>query len=173
VTKANVIKLTDGIFLETAKRIAKEYPEIELDDWYADIMTAKLIDTKRRGHFQVLACPNLYGDILSDEAAEFMGGVGTAGSANIGSRYAMFEAIHGSAPRMVSEGREKYADPVSMLRAAAMLLSHIGYAKESEKLDKALDVCALTERKLKITGRPDGASCADFTEYVLENLITN
>jgi isocitrate dehydrogenase (NAD+) len=169
-TKANVIKLTDGIFLETAKRIAREYPGIELDDWYADIMTAKLIDPKRRTHFQVLVCPNLYGDILTDEAAEFMGGVGTAGSANIGGRYAMFEAIHGSAPRMVSEGRAEYADPVSMLRAAAMLLKHIGYGGESEKLDKALDICALTERKLKVTGRPDGASCAAFAEYVLERL---
>ncbi len=74
-------------------------------------MTAKLVDEKRRRDFQVMVLPNLYGDILTDEAAEFQGGVGTAGSANIGKQYAMFEAIHGSAPRMVKEGRAQYADP--------------------------------------------------------------
>ncbi|MFQ6115175.1 MAG: isocitrate/isopropylmalate family dehydrogenase, partial [bacterium] len=111
VTKANVVKTTDGKFLDIGYKIAKEYPEIECDDWYIDIMTAKLVDPKRRTQFRVLALPNLYGDILTDEAAEFQGGVGTAGSANIGKRYAMFEAIHGSAPRMVKEGRAQYADP--------------------------------------------------------------
>ena len=86
-----------------AGRIAERYPEIEWDSWYIDIMTAKLLDEKRRTQFQVLVLPNLYGDILTDEAAELQGGVGTAGSANIGKRSAMFEAIHGSAPRMVKE----------------------------------------------------------------------
>ncbi|MBQ2754764.1 MAG: isocitrate/isopropylmalate dehydrogenase family protein, partial [Clostridia bacterium] len=125
VTKANVIKTTDGKFLNICKEVAKDYPEIALDDWYIDIMTAKLVDPKRRTEFKVLVLPNLYGDILTDEAAEFQGGVGTAGSANIGKRYAMFEAIHGSAPRMVTEGRAKYADPCSMFRACVMLLEHI------------------------------------------------
>jgi isocitrate dehydrogenase (NAD+) len=170
VTKANVIKTTDGLFLETAKQVAKDYPGITLDDWYIDIMTAKLIDEKRRTQFQVLVMPNLYGDILSDEAAEFMGGVGTAGSANIGASHAMFEAIHGSAPRMVAEGRAAYANPVSMMRAAAMLLAHIGKKIPALKLEHALDICALTERKLVITGHPDGADCETFTDYVLETL---
>ena len=101
VTKANVVKTTDGRFLRVCQRIGAEYSEIAVDDWYIDIMTAKLVDEKRRRDFQVLILPNLYGDILTDEAAEFQGGVGTAGSANIGKQYAMFEAIHGSAPRMV------------------------------------------------------------------------
>ena len=79
-----------------------------------------------------MVLPNLYGDILTDEAAEFQGGVGTAGSANIGTRYAMFEAIHGSAPRMVDEGRAQYADPSSIIRAAGMLLEHIGYTEEAK-----------------------------------------
>ena len=92
VTKANVVKTTDGKFLRICQEVAKDYPGIELDDWYIDIMTAKLVDPKRRTQFQVLVLPNLYGDILTDEAAEFQGGVGTAGSANIGKRYAMFEA---------------------------------------------------------------------------------
>ncbi len=131
VTKANVIKTTDGKFLDVFKKVAEEYPGIEADDWYIDIMTAKLVDEKRRKDFQVMVLPNLYGDILTDEAAEFQGGVGTAGSANLGKRYAMFEAIHGSAPRMVDEGRDIYADPSSIIRAGAMLLNHIGYTKRS------------------------------------------
>ena len=86
VTKANVIKTTDGNFLEDCHRVADEYPEITTDEWYADILTAKLIDKKRRRDFKVLLLPNLYGDIISDEAAEFQGGVGTAGCANIGKK---------------------------------------------------------------------------------------
>ena len=114
--------------------------------------------------------PNLYGDIITDEAAEFQGGVGTAGSANIGKQYAMFEAIHGSAPRMIKEGRGKYADPCSMLRASAMLLAHIGYNKESEMLDKALDKCMFDPATKKITGREDGATCAEFGDLVLKTI---
>ena len=139
VTKANIIKTTDGKFLDVFYKMAKEYPEITADDWYIDIMTAKLIDEKRRRDFQVFVLPNLYGDIITDEAAEFQGGVGTAGSSNIGNRYAMFEAIHGSAPRMVEEGRAQYADPCSVMRAVVLLLSHIGYQEEANKLEKALD----------------------------------
>ncbi len=170
VTKANIIKTTDGKFLDTFKEIAKDYPNITADDWYIDIMTAKLVDEKRRKDFQVVVLPNLYGDIITDEAAEFQGGVGTAGSANIGKRYAMFEAIHGSAPRMVQEGRDKYADPCSIIRAGAMLLSHIGYTKESEKLYKALDICTITEKKLVLTGRDTGATSAQFADYLMETI---
>ena len=170
VTKANVIKTTDGNFLEDCHKVADLYPEITTDEWYADIMTAKLVDQKRRRDFQVLLLPNLYGDIISDEAAEFQGGVGTAGCANIGKKYAMFEAIHGSAPRMVNEGRAQYADPCSMLRACVMLLSHIGYQDKADKLERALDICSFEEKKLKITGRSDGATCEDFGNYVMETL---
>ena len=168
VTKANVIKTTDGRFLENFYRLAKEYPEIQADDWYIDIMTAKLVDEKRRREFQVFVLPNLYGDILTDEAAEFQGGVGTAGSANIGKQYAMFEAIHGSAPRMVKEGRAQYADPASMIRAAAMLVGHIGYQEKASQLEMALDICGQYEKKLAITGRPTGATGKDFTDYLLD-----
>lgn len=172
VTKANVIKTTDGKFLNICKEIAKEYPDIEFDDWYIDIMTAKLVDKKRRTQFQVVVLPNLYGDIITDEAAEFQGGVGTAGSANLGKRYAMFEAIHGSAPRMVAEGRDKYADPCSMIRAAVMLLSHIGYTEQAAKLEKALDICMYQEKKLVITGRETGATGEEFAEYVMETIAS-
>ena len=170
VTKANIIKTTDGNFLEDCHKVADLYPEITTDEWYADIMTAKLVDTKRRRDFQVLLLPNLYGDIISDEAAEFQGGVGTAGCANIGKKYAMFEAIHGSAPRMVTEGRAKYADPCSMLRASVMLLSHIGYQNLADKLERALDICSFEEKRLTVTGRDTGATCEEFANYVMETL---
>lgn len=170
ITKANVIKTTDGKFLNICKNIGKEYPEIITDDWYIDITTAKLIDEKRRRDFKVFVLPNLYGDIITDEAAEFQGGVGTAGSANIGKRYAMFEAIHGSAPRMVAEGRDKYADPCSMLRAAVMLLSHIGRANEADLLERALDICMFKEKKLTITGRDTGCTCTEFGDYVMDTV---
>ena len=170
VTKANIIKTTDGNFLEDCHKVADLYPEITTDEWYADIMTAKLVDQKRRRDFQVMLLPNLYGDIISDEAAEFQGGVGTAGCANIGKKYAMFEAIHGSAPRMINEGRGDYADPSSMLRACVMLLSHIGMQDKADKLERALDICAFEEKKYVITGRPNGATCREYGDYVMATL---
>ncbi|HPO04949.1 MAG TPA: isocitrate/isopropylmalate family dehydrogenase [Bacillota bacterium] len=170
VTKANVIKTTDGKFLDVCKRVAEEYPEIETDDWYIDIMTAKLLDEKRRNQFEVFILPNLYGDILTDEAAELQGGVGTAGSANLGTQYSMFEAIHGSAPRMVEEGRAAYADPSSMIRAGSMLLSHIGYQAYADMLSEAIEKCTVTDRKVTITGRPGGATGTDLTNYILREV---
>ena len=170
VTKANIIKTTDGKFLRLCEEIAKEYPEITTDEWFIDIMTAKLVDEKRRTDFKVFVLPNLYGDIITDEAAEFQGGVGTAGSANIGKKYAMFEAIHGSAPRMVKEGRAKFADPCSMLRATVMLLSHIGRQSEADKLERALDICMFEEKKYVITGRDTGATCDEFAKYVMDTI---
>ena len=170
ITKANVVKTTDGKFLRLCQEIGKEYPEIITDDWYIDITTAKLIDEKRRTDFKVFILPNLYGDIITDEAAEFQGGVGTAGSANLGKHYAMFEAIHGSAPRMMNEGRGQYADPCSMLRAAVMLLSHIGRQEKADLLEKALDKCMYEEKKYVITGRDTGATCSQFGEYVMQTI---
>lgn len=172
VTKANVVKTTDGRFLRRFYEIAEEYPGIEADDWYIDIMTAKLVDEKRRRDFQVMVLPNLYGDILTDEAAEFQGGVGTAGSANIGKQYAMFEAIHGSAPRMVTENRAQFADPSSMIRAAAMLLGHIGYPDQQKKLEAALDICGKYEKKLVMTGRDTGATGRQYAEYLMETMTS-
>ena len=170
VTKANVVKTTDGLFLETAKMVAKGFPGIGWDSWYIDVFAAKLIDEKRRGEFEVVVLPNLYGDIVTDEAAELQGGVGTAGSANIGARFGMFEAIHGSAPRMIAEGRGAYADPLSLMRAAVMMLEHVGKLEKSRKLGKALDICALFERKIVMTGRSDGATASQFANYILSTL---
>lgn len=173
ITKANVIKTTDGKFLNICKNVGKNYPEIITDEWYIDITTAKLIDEKRRKDFKVFVLPNLYGDIITDEAAEFQGGVGTAGSANIGKRYSMFEAIHGSAPRMVKEGRGDYADPCSMLRASALLLSHIGKQDKADSLERALDICMYEEKTLAITGRENGCTCAQFGDYVMDTVKKN
>ena len=170
VTKANIVKTTDGKFLDVAREVSERYPDIEWDGWYIDIMTAKLLDPQRRSQFQVLALPNLYGDILTDEAAELQGGVGTAGSANIGKRFAMFEAIHGSAPRMVTEGRAQYADPSSLLRAGAMMLEHIGFEDLGGKLHKALDICGQYEKKVVTTGRSTGATSEEFGRYLMSTV---
>ena len=170
VTKANVVKTTDGLFLDTAARVGKDYPGIKWEGWYIDIMTAKLVDPKRRTQFRVMVLPNLYGDILTDEAAEFQGGVGTAGSANIGKRYAMFEAIHGSAPRMMKEGRGQYADPSSLIRAAVMMLRHIGFPEKALKLEMALEICGQYEKSLVITGRDTGATASEFGDYLMSTM---
>jgi isocitrate dehydrogenase (NAD+) len=170
VTKANVVKTTDGKFLDIARHVAERYPGISWEGWYIDIMTAALINPARQKQFQVLALPNLYGDILTDEAAQIQGGVGTAGSANLGKVYSMFEAIHGSAPRMVQEGRAQYADPSSMVRAGAMLLEHIGFADLGARIHKALDVCGQYERKVVMTGRSNGATSAEFGQYVMSTV---
>ncbi|MEA4978051.1 MAG: isocitrate/isopropylmalate family dehydrogenase [Methanomassiliicoccaceae archaeon] len=170
VTKANIIKTTDGKFLSIAEDVAKEYPGIRWDDWFIDIMTAKLIDPARRSSFRVFILPNLYGDIITDEAAQIQGGVGTAGSANLGKRYAMFEAIHGSAPRMVNEGRGQYADPSSMIKAVALMMNHIGEAEKGERLTMALDICCQFEKKLVMTGRGTGATGDEFAEYIMETV---
>ncbi|MDP8213519.1 MAG: isocitrate/isopropylmalate family dehydrogenase [Candidatus Zapsychrus exili] len=167
VTKSNVVKTTDGRFSKVANRVSLEYPDIKLDEWYIDIMTAKLLDPERRCDFQVMILPNLYGDILTDEAAQIQGGVGTAGSANIGKKWSMFEAIHGSAPRMVKEGRAQFADPSSMIRASAMLLRHIGHVELAEKVEMALELCGQFEKKKVITGRDTGVTGKEYTDYLL------
>ena len=170
IVKANIIKTTDGLFVDLADKIAKDYPEVKHDVWFVDITTAKLIDPARRSAFKVFVLPNLYGDIITDEAAQIQGGVGTAGSANIGTKYAMFEAIHGSAPRMVDEGRAQYADPCSMIKAVAMMMDHIGEAEKAKKLNMALDVCCQFEKKLVMTGRNTGATGDEFAEYIMETI---
>ena len=171
VTKSNVVKTTDGRFSDVAKKIAHEYSNhgISCDEWYIDIMTAKLLDNRRAAEFDVMVLPNLYGDILTDEAGQIQGGVGTAGSSNIGKQYAMFEAVHGSAPRMVEEKRDIFADPSSMIKAASMLLNHIGYHNISSKIDLALDSLASNE-ECKITGHADGLTGSEFTDKLINRL---
>ena len=165
VTKANIMKKTDGKFTQICHQVAEEYPEITVEDRYIDIMTANLVDPNVRSAFQVVLLPNLYGDIITDEAAQLQGGVGTAGSANIGDRYAMFEAVHGSAPKLVEEGLANYADPRSILKAEAMLLRHIGYPELGIKLETAISNC-----KLQANGTVAGATAEAYTDMLLQIL---
>lgn len=169
VTKANIMKKTDGDFLNICREVSKDYPGIEVDSWFVDIMAANLVNEDIRSGFQVFLLPNLYGDIITDEAAQIQGGVGTAGSANIGRNYAIFEAIHGSAPRMVEDGIADLANPASLLKASVMMLSHIGSNEEAERLDTALTAA---DRKLgpRMTGLPGGATCAEFAELVISSI---
>lgn len=130
--KDNILKKTDGLFHEAFDRIAKEYPDILNDHWIVDIGAAKLADTPEV--FDVIVMPNLYGDILSDVAAQIAGSVGLAGSANIGEKGAMFEAIHGSAPRRAGQN---VANPSGLILAAVQMLVHIGEAQIAEKIHNA------------------------------------
>ena len=170
VTKANILKKTDGMFSRICHEVAADYPEITADDWYIDIMTANLVNEAVRGSFQVFLLPNLYGDIITDEAAQIQGGVGTAGSANIGSQYAMFEAIHGSAPRKIENGEGDYSNPASILKAAELMLRHISMPDKADKLAAAMDLCTVSERRVVVTGHRDGATCREFCDYLLEKL---
>ena len=167
VTKANIMKKTDGSFSAICNEVAKEYPTVTAEDWYIDIMCANLVNPDIRSRFQVFVLPNLYGDIITDEAAQLQGGVGTAGSANVGDRYAMFEAIHGSAPRMIEEGIGEYANPASILKALEMLLRHIARAEKADALAAAV---AKATEAVTVTGNRDGATCAQFGDEVVAQL---
>ena len=162
VTKANIMKKTDGMFSRVCHEVGADYPELELKDWYIDIMAANLINRSIRSDFEVFILPNLYGDIITDEAAQIQGGVGTAGSANIGSEYAMFEAVHGSAPFLIEMGIAEYANPTSIFTAVCMMLTHIGYTEKANHLRSAL------EKAIRV--KPDEIKASVFTDIVLENM---
>lgn len=170
VTKSNIVKLSDGNFVKAVRRVGLEYPEIEIQEKLVDAMCAKMMDHEFTKGCEVFVLPNLYGDIVTDVAAELQGGLGTASSSNIGNKYAMFEAIHGTAPFLISHGRGNYADPCSLIRAVGMLAAHIGYGDRKDLLDKALDKCTITERKLVVTTDNDGATAEEFADYLLETL---
>ena len=131
-TKDNIMKQTDGLFHRVFDEVAKEYPEIQNEHWIVDIGAAKLADTPEE--FDVIVMPNLYGDILSDVAAQITGSVGLGGSANIGEECAMFEAIHGSAPKRAGQNS---ANPSGLLQGAVMMLNHIGQTSVAEKIQNA------------------------------------
>lgn len=171
VTKSNIVKLADGNFLKTVHRIgAEEYPEIEVQDKLVDAMAAKMTDPEFNAGIQVVVLPNLYGDIVTDVAAELQGGLGTASSSNIGNQYALFEAIHGTAPYLMSHGRGNYANPCSLIRAMGEMMAHIGYGDRKAILDQALDICTVTERKVVLTTETKDASAAEFTDYLIETI---
>ena len=170
VTKANIVKLADGNFIKAVRKVGEEYPEIEIQERLVDAMAAKMMDPEFNKGIEVIVLPNLYGDIVTDVAAEAQGGLGTASSSNLGDHYAMFEAIHGTAPYLMSHGRGEYADPSSLIRAVGMMLGHIGYVDRKKKLEEAMEVCTVLERKVVITTMPEDASTEQFTDYVIETL---
>ena len=169
VTKANIVKLADGNFIKAVRKVGEEYPEIEIQERLVDAMCAKMLDPEFNKGIEVVVLPNLYGDVVTDIAAEHQGGLGTASSSNIGNKYAMFEAIHGTAPYLMSHGRGEYADPSSLIRAAGMMLAHIGYADKKVLLEKALDVCT-TEKKVVLTTFTEDASAKEYTDYIIETI---
>lgn len=171
VTKANIVKLADGNFLQAVHRVGEaEYPEIEVQEKLVDAMAAKMLDPEFNKGMEVIVLPNLYGDIVTDVAAEHQGGLGTASSSNIGNQYALFEAIHGTAPYLMSHGRGLYADPCSLIRAMGEMMAHIGYGDRKAVLENALEICTVTERKKVVTTMPEDASAAEFTDYLLETI---
>ena len=170
VTKANIVKLVDGNFIKAVRKVGEEYPEIEIQERLVDAMCAKMLDPEFNRGMEVVVLPNLYGDIVTDVAAEHSGGLGSACSSNIGNKYALFEAIHGTAPYLMSHGRGDYANPCSLIRAIGQMLIHIGYADRNELLDKALEICTVTEKKLVVTTETKDASAAEFTDYLIETI---
>lgn len=167
--KDNIMKQTDGLFHQVFKEIAQEYPEIESDHLIVDIGAARLADTPER--FDVVVMPNLYGDILSDIAAQISGSVGIGGSSNIGEEYAMFEAIHGSAPDIAGQN---LANPSGLLQAAVLMLNHIGQSKVAEKIQNAwLYTIEQQQFTGDIASKLQGSvalSTDEFTARVIANL---
>lgn len=170
VTKANIVKLGDGNFIRAVRSVGEEYPEIEIQERLVDAMCAKMMDSEFNQGIEVIVLPNLYGDIVTDVAAEHQGGLGTASSSNLGNKYAMFEAVHGTAPFLIEHGRGNYADPCSLIRAVGMLMAHVGYGDRKKILDEALTICTMTEKKKVVTTFAEGAGTEEFTDYLLATI---
>lgn len=167
--KDNIMKLTDGLFHQVFREISEEYPEAESDNWIIDIGAARLADTPEI--FEVIVTTNLYGDVISDIAAQITGSVGLGGSANIGDGYAMFEAIHGSAPPIAGKN---VANPSGLLRAAVMMLNHIGQQDVAENVMNAWS-CTIEEGIHTMDIYKEGISrelvgTREFGEAVIERL---
>lgn len=164
VHKANIMKYTDGMFLNIAKEIAKEYPSIEFEEMIIDAMCMKLVQVPET--YDVLVLPNLYGDIVSDLCAGLVGGMGFAPGANIGSEYAVFEAVHGSAPDIAGKN---IANPTALILSGIHMLRHIGELEVSNKIESALSK-VLKEGKVLTADIGGSASTTEFTDYVISKL---
>lgn len=170
VTKANIVKLADGNFIKAVREVGQEYPDIEIQERLVDAMCAKMMDADFRKGIEVVVLPNLYGDIVTDVAAEHQGGLGTASSSNIGDRYALFEAIHGTAPGLWMAGKAGYANPCSLIRAMGQMLVHIGCGEANAKLEKALDACTRGENAMVVGPKEGQHSAAEFAEYLIDTI---
>ena len=157
----------EGLTIENRVAKLESLPEDVLEEVKkCNVLLKGPMTTPRAGD----GLPNLYGDIVTDVAAEHAGGLGTACSSNIGNQYALFEAIHGTAPYLMSHGRGEYANPCSLIRAVGQMLIHIGYADRNQILEEALDICTVTEKKLVVTTETKDANAAEFTDYLLDTI---
>ena len=163
VTKANICKLSDGLFLDCAREVSKQYPQIKFREILVDNCCMQLVQNPSQ--FDVLVLPNLYGDIVSDLTAGLIGGLGVAKSANIGEDCAVFEAVHGSAPDI--KGQDK-ANPMALLLSGVEMLKHIGQTVQAEKIEKAL--YKTLESGIKTADIGGSAKCSEFTQAIIDNM---
>jgi len=165
VTKANICKLSDGLFLNCAREVAQEYPQIKFREILVDNCCMQLVQNPSQ--FDILVLPNLYGDIVSDLTAGLIGGLGVAKSVNIGKDCAVFEAVHGSAPDI--KGQDK-ANPMALLLSGVEMLKHIGQADKAEKIEKAL--FKTLESGIKTADIGGSAKCSEFTQAIIDNIVS-
>ena len=163
VTKANICKLSDGLFLNCAREVAKEYPQINFREILVDNCCMQLVQNPAQ--FDILLLPNLYGDIVSDLTAGLIGGLGVAQSVNTGDDCAVFEAVHGSAPDI--KGQDK-ANPMALLLSAVEMLKHVGYISQAERITKAL--YKTLNQGIKTADIGGCAKCSEFTKAIIDNM---
>lgn len=163
--KANILKLTNGIFLETAKEVASLYPEIEFEERIID--TGSMWVVMDPSKFDVIATTNLFGDIVSDVFAGLAGGLGVAPGANIGSRYAIFEAVHGTWPQAAGKN---LANPTAVILSAAMMLDHIEEYKAARRIRWAVESVIAEGKKVTCDLNPDGVGTTDMTKAIIEKI---
>lgn len=162
--KANILKQSDGLFLEIFNTIKKEYPTIETNDLIVDNTCMQLVMNPHQ--FDVMVMPNLYGDIISDLTSGLIGGLGLLPSSNLGDEIALFEAVHGSAPDIAGQNK---ANPIALLLAACLMLDHIGYVKEANQIRKAIDE-VLIKNKVRTQDLGGSASTTEFANAIIEHL---
>ena len=164
VTKANVLRLSDGLFLEVARKVAEDYPDVEVEEAFVDVTAMRLI--LKPNIFDVIVTSNLFGDILSDESAGLVGGLGLAPSANIGADYALFEPVHGSAPRLAGKG---IANPMAAILASKMMLEYLAENRWAERIENAI-VTVLNEGKVLTPDLGGSSSTTQVTDAIIDAL---
>jgi len=164
VTKANVLRMSDGLFLEVSRKVAEDYPDVEVEEAFVDVTAMRLI--LKPQIFDVIVTSNLFGDILSDEAAGLVGGLGLAPSANIGADYALFEPVHGSAPRLAGRG---IANPMAAIMASKMMLDYLGESRWAERVENAV-VTVLEEGKVLTPDLGGSSSTKQVTDAIIDAL---
>jgi isopropylmalate/isohomocitrate dehydrogenase-like protein len=164
VTKANVLRKSDGLFLDVANQVAKKYPEVEVEEAFVDVTAMRLV--LKPNIYDVIVTSNLFGDILSDEAAGLVGGLGLAPSANIGKDYALFEPVHGSAPRLAGKG---IANPMAAILASKMMLEYFGEIKWATHIENAI-IKVLKQKQVLTPDLGGNSSTTKVTDAIINNL---